>query len=202
MPHESASNIIGFYQRHAVQWDEIRNRQFPEQPWFRRFVDALAPDSTLLDLGCGSGNPTGTYLLTQGHRVTGIDSSPPLIALCRQRHPTQRWMVGDMRDVSLNKHFHGIIAWDSFFHLPRDDQRNMFARFAAHALPGAMLLFNSGNSDGEAIGNFLGEALYHASLNADEYHSLLNEHGFSVVAHEINDVNCGGRNVWLCKRCQ
>ena len=66
-------------------------------------------------------------------RVTGIDSSPAMAALCRERLPAHEWMVADMRSLALGRAFNGILAWDSFFHLKPDDQRRMFEIFAAHA---------------------------------------------------------------------
>ncbi len=78
-----------------------------------------------------------------------------------------------------------------------DDQRRMFARFAAHAAPGAALLFTSGPAVGEAIGTFEGEPLYHASLDRDEYRRLLDANGFDVAAFLADDAECGGHTVWL-----
>lgn len=75
----------------------------------------------------------------------------------------------------------------------------MFRIFEKHATIGAALMFNSGTSDGEAIGTFEGEPLYHGSLASGEYRDLLNMHGFSVVSHEVDDPNCGGRTVWLAR---
>ena len=105
-----------------------------------------------------------------------------------------------MRGLSLERRFDGLIAWDSFFHLCPDDQRGMFAVFAAHAAPGAALMFTSGPADGIAIGTFEGEPLYHASLDAGEYRALLGENGFDVVAHAVEDPSCGGHTVWLARR--
>ena len=45
--------------------------------------------------------------------------------------PTQEWIVADMRKLALQRKFSGILAWDSFFHLCHDDQRNMFPVFRA-----------------------------------------------------------------------
>jgi hypothetical protein len=104
-----------------------------------------------------------------------------------------------MRTVSLAKVFQGILAWDSFFHLDQDDQRQMFSRFQAHAAPGAALMFTSGPLHGEAIGLLQGEPLYHASLDAAEYRDLLEEQGFAVVATVAEDQDCGGRTVWLAQ---
>ena len=60
-------------------------------------------------------------------------------------------------------------------------------------------MFTSGPSDGEAIGTFQGEPLYHASLSPDEYRALLDRHGFEVVAYEAEDPECGGHTIWLAR---
>src|SRR6266581_4260079 len=59
--------------------------------------------------------------------------------------------------------FDGVLAWDSFFHLDHAAQRQMFAVFDSHASAGALLMFNTGPEHGEAIGEFGGDPLYHAS---------------------------------------
>src|SRR4051812_33394321 len=100
-----------------------------------------------------------------GLHVTGVDSSPTMIALCRERLPDEEWIIGDMRSLSLTSRFHGILAWDSYFHLDGDDQRRMFTVSAEHAAPEAALLFNAGPSHGEGIGEYKGDPLYHASLD-------------------------------------
>ena len=104
-----------------------------------------------------------------------------------------------MRALSLGRRFRGLVAWDSFFHLPHEDQRRMFPVFRAHAAPGASLLFTSGPSHGEAIGDYRGEPLYHASLAASEYRSLLLSNGFDVVAHATEHPDRGGHTVWLAR---
>lgn len=76
----------------------------------------------------------------------------------------------------------------------------MFPIFSLHAAVGAPLLFTSGPEQGEAIGNFEGEPLYHASLSPAEYRKLLADNGFEVIAHIANDAACGGATVWLAQR--
>jgi SAM-dependent methyltransferase len=153
----------------------------------------------VLDLGCGTGEPIAGALVEAGYVVTGVDSAPAMIALCRARFPDQTWHVADMRRLALGRGFAGILAWDSFFHLEPDDQRAMFATFRAHAAPGAALMLTSGPRAGVAMGSFEGEPLYHASLAPEEYRALLAAHGFAVVAHVAEDPDCGGRTVWLAR---
>ena len=75
----------------------------------------------------------------------------------------------------------------------------MFAVFRAHAAPSAVLMFNAGPSHGEAIGTYRGDPLYHASLAPAEYATLLEENGFRIVAHGVEDPQAGGRTVWLAQ---
>jgi hypothetical protein len=45
--------------------------------------------------------------------------------------PHQEWIIADMRRVSLDRRFDGILAWDNFFHLDHDDQRRMCSQRTA-----------------------------------------------------------------------
>jgi 2-polyprenyl-3-methyl-5-hydroxy-6-metoxy-1,4-benzoquinol methylase len=192
--------VIGLYERHAEEFDRDRGKgSFFERRWLDRFTAGLSPGAAVLDVGCGTGEPIARYLYEGGFELTGIDSSQSMIRPCRRRLPDAEWHVLDMRQMVLDRRFDGIIAWDSFFHLSSQDQRPMFARFAAHARPGAMLMFTSGTTGGETIGSYCGEPLYHASLDAEEYRRLLGENGFPVLAHREDDPECGNHTIWLAR---
>jgi hypothetical protein len=45
-----------------------------------------------------------------------------------------------------------------------------------------------------------GHPLFHASLDADEYDSLLQAHGFEVLLHRVEDPDCGDHTVWLAQQ--
>ena len=198
MASEEATRIIDLYQRKAQDWIESRaSASLFEKPWLDRFRALLPPAAPILDIGCGSAEPMARYLIGLGHPVVGVDSSPAMIDACRRHFPTQEWIVADMRKLALPRKFSGMLAWDSFFHLCHDDQRSMFPVFRAHAAPRAALMFTSGPAHGEAIGSFGGEPLYHASLDPDEYRSLLDRNRFRVVAHVVEDPDCGRHTIWL-----
>lgn len=198
---DPADLITRHYERHALAWDaDRRAAAWNDKCWIDRFVGLLPCAGSVLDLGCGGGEPVACRMVADGLQVTGVDSSPALIALCQSRMPRQQWVHADMRSVSLGRRFDGVLAWDSFFHLKHDDQRAMFSIFAAHAFRGGILMFNAGLAHGEAIGSYRGDPLYHASLGADEYARLLSETGFELVEHSINDPAKGGRIVWIARR--
>ena len=194
-----AENIIGLYQRHGRAWAQDRGNRLIEIDWLDRFRALLPTDASILDLGCGSGEPIGRYFIERGCHLTGIDSSPPLIELCQRSFPSHDWRIADMRALSIDRTFNGLLAWDSFFHLCPQDQRDMFAVFRKHAAPRAALMFTSGPSHGIAIGSLGGEPLYHASLDPHEYRALLDAGGFDVVADVIEDPSCGRHTIWLAQ---
>jgi SAM-dependent methyltransferase len=192
-----AENIIGLYQRHGREWAKDRGNKLFEGAWLDRFLDLLPAKPHILDIGCGSAEPIERYLIEKGSHLTGVDSSPPLIDLGKSHFPNQDWLIADMRTLSIDRTYDGILAWDSLFHLSPDHQRQMFPIFRKHAAASAALMFTSGTSYGVAIGSFRDEALYHASLDPQEYRALLESNGFSVVAHVVEDPSCGGRTIWL-----
>lgn len=202
MDSEHADGIADLYERLANRYIADRSRGCAnEQAWLNRFLAGMRPESErrVLDIGCGAGAPIGKWLMDRGCKLTGIDTSPTLIAHCRRTLPAGEWSVADMRRLNFNRTFDGLIAWDSFFHLKHDDQRRMFGVFEEHAAPGAMLMFTSGPEHGTAMGSYHGEPLYHASLAADEYQLLLSQHGFVVVEHVTEDPMCGDHTIWLAR---
>src|SRR5262245_62742477 len=90
-------------------------------------------------------------------------------------------IVSDMRTLALGRRFQAVLAWDSYFFLEHDDQRQMFDVFADHADAFAVLMFNTGPAYGEAIGNYQGEPLYHARLPAPG-HPRCNDRCHSTAA--------------------
>ena len=189
------------YERHARAWDaDRRNAVWNDKPWHDRFIAAIPKGARVLDLGCGGGSPVASNLVASGLRITGVDSSPTLISLCRDRMPEQEWIVADMRSLALRRRFEGVLAWDSFFHLDHDSQRSMFEVFARHSAARSVLMFNAGPAHGEGVGDYRGDALYHASLSPAEYRTLLDQAGFEIVAHTAEDRSIGGRTAWLARK--
>jgi SAM-dependent methyltransferase len=189
--------VVDLYERHAQVYDRDRSRTLQEQAWLDRFLAYVTIEGTVLDVGCGMGEPIARYVIDRGFGVVGVDASPSMIELCQARFPDSEWFMKDMRQLELQQWFDGILVWDSFFHLGIDDQRGMFPRFAAHARHGAPLMFTSGPVEGEAIGSCCDEPLYHASLAPAEYEHLLTTNGFAVRAYVAEDAACGDHTIWL-----
>lgn len=192
--------IPGHYERHAGAFDAARRHSFAERGWLDRLLSMAPPGGAILDLGCGGGEPIARHLIDAGRRVTGVDGAPSLIALARTRFPRQDWLCADMRSVAIDGQFEGVLAWDSLFHLPPDDQPRMIARAAHWLTPGGGFLFNTGPAAGEAIGCQFDEPLYHASLSPADYRAQFAQHGLEEIAFAPNDPQSGGRSAWLVRK--
>ncbi len=201
MGRAAVTEVAPLYNAAAERFDARRTRFGGEEAYLARMLEGRSAECvSVLDLGCGTGRPIADFFMTKGCAVTGVDAAPAMIAICRERFPLATWVEDDMRSLALGRRFDAIVAWDSFFHLTRDDQRAMFPVFGEQAASGAMLLFTSGPAAGEATGDLFGEPLYHASLDAEEYRALLQANGFGVVVHRVEDPACGGHTVWLARK--
>lgn len=192
-------DVCKTYEKIADWMDEHRSRKLFEKPYLDRAITDLQPGATVLDLGCGTGEPIGQYFIDAGFHVTGVDGSSKMLEIAKSRCPKTKFILSDMRTINLNEKFDCIIAWHSFFHLSQNDQRAMFKTFVLHLKPGGVLLFTSGPEEREVWGNNGGENLYHASLSPNEYKKLLKLHGFVLVEHKKSDPECGEATIWMAR---
>jgi SAM-dependent methyltransferase len=96
---------------------------------FANLVQALAlpPGARILDVGCGSGWLC-EYFARFGYNVTGIDISPELVEMARERlrqipfvtdherDPAARFLVHDIETAPLQEAFDAVICYDSLHH--------------------------------------------------------------------------------------
>ncbi|SNS70672.1 class I SAM-dependent methyltransferase [Tropicimonas sediminicola] len=198
MPRPSPDDILPTYDRVGPDWAAERSQALFEAGWLRRFLD-VAPGPRVLDLGCGSGRPIALWLATHGAEVTGVDGAAAMCRLFARALPDRPVHHCDMRTLALGEHFDAILAWNSFFHLPPEDQRGMFRTFAAHAVPGAALMFTSGPEAGVRYGAVAGAPVYHASLDPREFRAEMAAQGYEVLAYAPEDPDCAGHTIWLAR---
>jgi 2-polyprenyl-3-methyl-5-hydroxy-6-metoxy-1,4-benzoquinol methylase len=188
------------YETIADWFDKVRTRDLAfEKPYLKLVAKSILPGGSILDLGCGIGEPVARYFIEYGFHVTGIDGSIAMIEKARRYLPKGRFYVKDMRHINLNEKFNAIILWHSLFHLSPQDQEKLFYILENHIKPNGTLLFTSGAKKGESWSNNGGKNLYHASLSPSEYKELLVKHNFKLIKHTIADKDCGGATVWLAQ---
>ena len=89
-----------------LKFEEERTR--PSRDLVAR-IDLPAP-GRILDVGCGPGNGTpGILAKWPGTELSGIDTSPAMVAEARKKYPVQGWTVGDARRLPSGQ------TWDLVF---------------------------------------------------------------------------------------
>ncbi len=174
------------YECQADWFAQNRRQKLTEKPWLDHFLQYLPSGGHVLDLGCGTGKPIADYILGKGFQVTGLDASANMIAHARSNFPQADWRVADMRDFDLGQHVHGIIGWHSFFHLTREEQRDVLPSLARHLRPDGVLMLTIGPEDGEAGGHVGDAPVYHASLSEREYNAILARNGMTLAPRVEN----------------
>jgi len=75
------------YDRVAHEYARLEGEsEWPRMRWVRKLLKVLEPGSSVLDLGCGSGDPADVEI-SKEHKVTGVDISQAQIDPLAVQHP-------------------------------------------------------------------------------------------------------------------
>jgi SAM-dependent methyltransferase len=118
-------------------WAEIAEPQ--NHQLFNELLDQTdtGPGTRLLDIACGSGYAVA-LAAARGAEVTGVDVTPALLEIARERTPTGTFLEGEMDALPLpDSHFDVVTSVNGFqFAL---DPRTAFAEAARVLVPGGRL---------------------------------------------------------------
>ena len=192
-------NVFEAYNVIASWFAENRYQGLMEKPYLDSLIDIIGEGASVLDLGCGTGEPIMKYLLKRKLRVTGVDASYRMLDIAKANFPSADFLQADMRQLSLSRQFDAVIAWHSFFHLSPEDQLSMFTIFKNHLKSGGVLLFTSGVEYGETWGMNGGVNLYLGSLDKEQYRALLEANNFRILQYSEDDPECGNATVWMAQ---
>jgi SAM-dependent methyltransferase len=97
----------------------------------------------VLDAGC-SGGPHAAWLVEHGATVVGVDLSPPMIELARQRVPDAEFHVADLDEplaFAADEEFDLVVSSLTLHYLP--DWTDVLAEFQRVLKPGGSLVFST-----------------------------------------------------------
>lgn len=132
-----------------------------------------------LDVGCGCTGRFIDLLQSEGFSVEGVDVSAEMIHLARNRHPDVTFHHQDICDWMIQDTYDFITAWDSIWHIPLEEQKNVLSKLVASLNPGGILIFSFGGTDepGQHTDDFMGPEVGYSTLGINGFLGLLTELG-------------------------
>lgn len=137
--------VIAFFDRLAPGWDAelIRNDEVISVILDNAGVSSV---KDVLDVACGTGVLIPDYLKRGVASVTGIDISPKMAELAREKFPQEQVTIlcGDVEKTEFGKLFDCIVVYNAFPHFP--DPERLIRTLAGKLKPGGTLTVAHGMS--------------------------------------------------------
>ena len=189
------------YNKAAKNYASEFRDQFKNEKHLEKLTHVLPANSTVLDIGCGSGKPIDTYLISKRMRVTGIDISEAQIELAKENVPEAMYEVRDMSELTDGEfQVDAVVSFYAIFHTPRERHSKLLRTFKSFLKPNGYLLITMGANDWEGKeDNFCGSEMYWSHYGADKNKELVQEAGFEIVFSEIDDAGGEKHLVILAK---
>ena len=170
------------------------------------YLSKLPTSTSILDCGCGTGQPVAKTIADSGRHVHGIDMAEGMVALSRKAVPSGTFEVANMLDYLPSVSYDGVIASLSIFELSRQELTAMSHKWFQWLKPGGLLLivtFDTEDSpqvktenlddDGECATKvewfFMGNIVRITLFTKAGWKALLERAGFKIVRTEKDLYN-------------
>ena len=204
MTPNTSDHFQGIYDGLGLKYEAAFGHDPGLQSFLERGLSLLAPQSNVLDVGCGTGKPTSQAVVDAGHRLLGIDYSAKMIEISRQQISAGTFRRTNMLDYELEDgaaQFDAAFVIFSLFHFTRDELKQAVGRFADCIAPGGYLFVGTMvaddcptspemfDPDGLAANNikftFMGNEVDVMLYTKVGWTKLLNDAGFEIVSTEM-----------------
>lgn len=152
---------------------------------FDGWLAQLPAGGSVLDAGCGHGDPVITRLLERGFQVTGSDFSPNMLKRASQQFPGVKFLPQATTQIDQPASFDGICSFNSMLYLDIIDLSNSIYRLHTALKPnGRLFLYGFDNGPewrGEPFSYTVGEWMWSWHYGMEEAANILEEHGYFKV---------------------
>jgi SAM-dependent methyltransferase len=161
-----------------------------EAEYLALLLESLNRESSVLDLGCGTGKPIATYVASRGYQVVGVDGSAAMLAIARKQLPEHRWIHDLIEQVEFEETFNAVICWDSLFHLPRRLHEPTIRKIHRWLVPGGRLMVSSGglvDDNGPGFTDTMfGHEFFYDNLSPHRMVTMIEEIGFDIILGRLS----------------
>jgi ubiquinone/menaquinone biosynthesis C-methylase UbiE len=188
MPNDSRSEdpkqiVEQGYDRVAAQYARLEEGdRWPRARWLDKLLRALPPGSSVLDLGCGSGDPAG-ILIAQQHHLTGVDLSREQMECARRNVPSGTFLHADAASVRFpNASFDAVVSFYTLEHIPRAEHASLLGTIHRWLKACGLLLVSleAGETEG-IVGEWLGVPMFFSCFDPETMVQMIRVAGFEIL---------------------
>lgn len=150
-------------------------------------VKSLPAGSRVLDLGCGTGLPTGRQLAEAGFEVVGVDLSDRMVALAQENVPTGVFHQADIADLRPGGPrdlggFDAVTAFFALLMLPRAEIPLALETVHHLLVPGGLFALSMVEADVDDFSiPFIGSTIRVSGYLREELREVVEAAGFEIV---------------------
>ena len=171
------------------------------EKYIRALLKRLKPNSMILDLGCGVGEPIDNVLVAEGHSVLGIDISEEMINEARKRVVGASYQIGGIEELKSNEHeVDAVVCMYALFHISRSLHLSTLKKYASYLKKGGLLLITMGDRPFEGYADYLGKNMWWSQWGPRENLELVEKAGFEIFLDELARSGGESHQVIMAKR--
>lgn len=163
------------YDKIASTWQASMQDSTYGLPLIGRAIRYCEHPKQALDVGCASGGRIINKLLEHSFEVKGIDVSANLLELAKVQHPEVHFELADITSWKSQENYDLIIAWDSIFHLPLEEQEPVLKKLCHYLNPQGVLVYTFGEGYGAIEGICQQERFTYSTLGIEENLKIIQE---------------------------
>jgi len=137
------------------------------------------PPFRILDLGCGPGRDLAAFR-DLGHHAIGLEGSPQFATMAREHSGCEVWLQDFLSLALPPRHFDGIFANASLFHVPRQELPRVLGELHAALKPGGVLFASNPHGNNEEGWN---RGRYGAYHDLEAWRAFLTAAAFTELEH-------------------
>lgn len=166
----------------ATVFEDMLRRSIPQYDVMRETVRSVGarfvrPDTAIVDLGCSRGDALAPFIADFGIQNTfvGVEMSPPMAAIARQRFADSRWANVEIRELDLRTEYPPArasltLAVLTVQFVPIEYRPALIRRVYDHTVPGGAFVL---------VEKVLGTAAALDGVMTDEYLEMKRTHGYT-----------------------